>query len=119
MLQKQISTDIFACKKNTMKTILSILLLSLFFVACNSSEPTNDQSSEETTEAVDSSAEESLIYPNEKNFGKLSQLTFGGDNAEAYFSFDDKHLVFQATQPNWGANCDQIFYMPLEGYAGD
>ncbi len=28
-------------------------------------------------------------------------LTFGGDNAEAYYSFDSKMLVFQATNPDW------------------
>ncbi|MEL6143574.1 MAG: hypothetical protein AAFU67_18385, partial [Bacteroidota bacterium] len=45
----------------------------------------------------------------------LRQLTFGGDNAEAYFSFDDQQLVFQANNPAWGTECDQIYVMPLTG----
>ncbi|MFY8003782.1 MAG: hypothetical protein ACOVNR_03035, partial [Chitinophagaceae bacterium] len=40
---------------------------------------------------------DTLIYAGEKHFKNLRQLTFGGDNAEAYFSFDGKYLVFQRT----------------------
>src|SRR5690606_8673626 len=50
----------------------------------------------------------SLVYPNEKHFANIRQLTFGGDNAEAYFSFDGKHIVFQRTHPAKGIPCDQI-----------
>ena len=51
-----------------------------------------------------------LIYPEEKEYFKsLEQLTFGGNNAEAYWSFDDDKLVFQATNEEWGASCDQIY----------
>jgi Tol biopolymer transport system component len=53
---------------------------------------------------------DSLIHPQEKHFKTLRQLTFGGDNAEAYWSFDGSKLVFQATNPAWGDECDQIFY---------
>ena len=41
-----------------------------------------------------------LIKPQEKNFKSLKQLTFGGDNAEAYWSFDDKKLCFNPTIQN-------------------
>ena len=50
-----------------------------------------------------------LIKPEEKNFKSLKQLTFGGDNAEAYWSFDDKRIVFQSNNPKWGLECDQMF----------
>jgi hypothetical protein len=44
----------------------------------------------------------------EKHFNnKLRQLTNGGENAEAYFSFDEQRLVFQSTRD--GAACDQIY----------
>ena len=43
----------------------------------------------------------SLLYPQEKHFKNIRQLTFGGDNAEAYFSFDGKQITFQATNPKW------------------
>ncbi len=56
-----------------------------------------------------------LKYEGEKNFKTVKQLTFGGDNAEAYWSFDNSKLVFQATNEEWGAKCDQIFYMNADG----
>jgi Tol biopolymer transport system component len=51
--------------------------------------------------------------PQEKNLGNLRQLTFGGKNAEAYFSFDGKKLIFQSTRD--GFQCDQIFVINLDG----
>ncbi len=58
----------------------------------------------------------SLIhYPEEKHFKNVRQLTFGGDNAEAYWSFDGKMISFQSNNKQWGLQCDQIFYMPVEG----
>lgn len=58
----------------------------------------------------ETSASNSLIYPNEKHFKNVKQLTFGGDNAEAYFSFNGNMITFQATNPAWGEKCDQIFF---------
>ena len=43
----------------------------------------------------------------------LRQLTFGGDNAEAYFGANGKAISFQSNNPKWGLQCDQIFYLPL------
>jgi Tol biopolymer transport system component len=54
-------------------------------------------------------AKEVTIFPEEKHFASVTQLTFGGDNAEAYWSFDDAKLVFQASNDAWNASCDQIF----------
>lgn len=58
---------------------------------------------------------DTLRYPQEKHFADLRQLTFGGDNAEAYWSFDSKSLVFQSNYKEWGVQCDQIFTTPIEG----
>jgi len=52
---------------------------------------------------------DNLIYPEEKNFKSLRQITFGGDNAETYWDVNDSNLVFQSNNPDWGVNCDQIF----------
>lgn len=52
---------------------------------------------------------DTLQYPEEKHFRNLQQLTFGGDNAEAYFSPDSKWLIFQRTNPKEGIACDQMF----------
>lgn len=50
--------------------------------------------------------------PQEKHFTSLKQLTNGGENAEAYFSFDGKRLSFQST---YGRECDQIYSMNIDG----
>jgi TolB protein len=52
---------------------------------------------------------DTLKYADETHFKNVQQLTFGGDNAEAYWSFDGKYLVFQRTNVKEGLNCDQIF----------
>ena len=57
---------------------------------------------------------DSLRYPQEKHLANIQQLTFGGDNAEAYWSFDSRKLVFQATRAEWNASCDQIFIMDTQ-----
>ena len=49
----------------------------------------------------------------ETHLQNLKQLTFGGQNAEAYFSFDDTKLIFQSTRPPF--ECDQIFSMNVDG----
>lgn len=49
----------------------------------------------------------------EKHFGGIRQLTFGGENAEAYFSLEGKKLVFQSTRD--GRACDQIYTMGVDG----
>jgi TolB protein len=58
---------------------------------------------------------DSLRYPEEKRLKNIRQLTFGADNAEAYWSFDSKSITFQSNNKNWGVGCDQIFTMPVEG----
>jgi TolB protein len=52
----------------------------------------------------------SMVYPDEKHFKNIQQLTFGGDNAEAYFGFDNEHISFQRTNKADGVACDQIFF---------
>jgi TolB protein len=54
-----------------------------------------------------------LRLPNETRLRNIRQLTFGGTNAEAYFSFDETKLIFQSTRPPYP--CDQIFTMNLDG----
>ena len=55
-------------------------------------------------------ADTTTHYQQEVHLKNIKQLTFGGDNAEAYFSFDDSKIVFQAKNPDWNAHCDQIYY---------
>ncbi len=59
---------------------------------------------------------DSLRYPQEKHLRNLRQLTFGGDNAEAYWSFNGKWLTFQSNNKEWGVQCDQIFMLKANGH---
>lgn len=52
-------------------------------------------------------------FEGEKHFRNLRQLTFGGENAEAYWSFDETRLIFQSTRDDLKA--DQIFTMKADG----
>src|SRR4030095_8934391 len=54
-----------------------------------------------------------LALPGEKHLRNIKQLTFGGENAEAYFSSDGKQLIFQSTREGHG--CDQIYSMNIDG----
>jgi Tol biopolymer transport system component len=60
---------------------------------------------------------DSLRYPKEKHLKNVRQLTFGGDNAEAYWSFDGTRVSFQSNNKAWGLACDQIFYLKVDGPA--
>ena len=51
--------------------------------------------------------------PDERHIANLRQLTFGGENAEAYFSRDGKRLIFQSTRD--GRTCDQQYIMNIDG----
>jgi TolB protein len=62
----------------------------------------------------------SVIYAQtEKHLKNIQPLTYGGDNAEAYFSFDDSNLSFQSNNKNWGLACDQIFNLNIEAALQD
>jgi Tol biopolymer transport system component len=50
-------------------------------------------------------------FDGERRLQDVRQLTFGGENAEAYFSPDGAKLIYQSTPP--GASCDQQFVMDL------
>ncbi len=55
----------------------------------------------------------------ETHLKNLKQLTFGGDNAEAYFSPDGKSVSFQSNNAAWGLKCDQIFHLNIAKAAKD
>jgi len=64
--------------------------------------------------AVYSAREQSIQpHPQEVHLKNIRQLTFTGENAEAYFSFDGKRIIFQSTREPY--KCDQIFTMNQDG----
>ena len=54
-------------------------------------------------------AGDDLIQPGEVHFANMRQLTFGGDNAEAYWAFDGSMLIYQHRPTT--AECDQIYML--------
>src|SRR5262245_29742979 len=54
-----------------------------------------------------------LRDPHEKHLANVRQLTFGGDNAEAYWSFDGTKIIFQSRPDQNSA--DQIYVMNPDG----
>ncbi len=53
-----------------------------------------------------------LRHPKEVHLKDIIQLTAGGENAEAYWSFDNSQLIFQTKRPPY--QCDQIMRMPSD-----
>ncbi|PKL83354.1 MAG: hypothetical protein CVV24_05390 [Ignavibacteriae bacterium HGW-Ignavibacteriae-3] len=59
---------------------------------------------------------DTLRFQGENHLRNIRQLTFGGNNAEAYWSFDDKELTFQSDWNKINSQpCDQIFKMNVDG----
>ena len=95
---------------NERNIVLNKLLLILFttvfiFTGCT-----------KKNEVIYNPAADSLRFEGEEHLRNVKQLTFGGNNAEAYWSFDNKQLVFQS---DWNKintqGCDQIFVMKADG----
>ena len=81
-----------------MKILVSLLTVALLATATS---PVALQSQSDSFDA------------GEKHIRNVKQLTFGGENAEAYFSSDGKQLIFQSTRD--GRGCDQIYTMNVDG----
>jgi len=62
---------------------------------------------------VHGTPDDPLRDPREVHLRHVRQLTFGGQNAEAYFSYDNRRLIFQSTRPPY--ECDQMFVMNTDG----
>ncbi len=58
-------------------------------------------------------SQEERARPDEKHLKNVQQLTFGGENAEAYFSPEEDKLIFQSTRAPY--ECDQMFTMNIDG----
>lgn len=81
-----------------------LLLAAIAAVSCQ-----NSPSEAEADGASGATWVSELNYDGEDHFYGMRQLTDGGDNAEAYFSFDGSQLTFQSNAEKWGNECDQIY----------
>ncbi|MBD3217706.1 MAG: hypothetical protein GF310_05465 [candidate division Zixibacteria bacterium] len=87
---------------------MALILALALILSCGGEEAQNreEDSSFDTTG--------SLLRPGEEqHFANIQQLTFGGENAEAYFSYEGDKLIFQSTRDSF--ECDQIFMMNSDG----
>ncbi len=91
-----------ATHPKTVKIILAIVTVIASLVALGSSH---------ATFRLDAGV--SNFPPEERHLRNIKQLTFGGENAEAYFSADGKQIIFQSTRD--GRRCDQIYTMSIDG----
>lgn len=98
-------------KVHTTPFLLLAAAAVAFSGACAAPPPTPAASSSAT--AATTLPRSYAADPRERHFGELRMLTDGGENAEAYFSFDGRELVFQSTRTPYG--CDQIFTIPTAG----
>ena len=98
-----------------MKILYTILIISIFTSCKNEvkqiEENTTEPINKNVSVVLDPETNDTIIFPAEKYFKNIRQVTFGGDNAEAYWSFDDSKLIFQSNNKTWGVNCDQMFLM--------
>lgn len=65
------------------------------------------------TISVGAASSDTLAMAGEKHLRNIRQLSFGGENAEAYFSHDGDKLVMQSTRD--GYPCDRIYTMNIDG----
>ncbi|MBI1307254.1 MAG: hypothetical protein GC181_11680 [Bacteroidetes bacterium] len=95
------------------------LLIPTIIVAITACNKPAQKTAEATEQEVAKKELPDLAGANEKHLKNVHQLTFGGNNAEAYFSFDNSSVVFQSDYAKWNVGCDQIFMMNLADAEGD
>ena len=117
---------------------LVVAAVSSSFVACSSAPPAAEAPVAETTPAPKADEAAAAAAPaahappadhvhghgapvedrvvqrtDEPHLKNIRQLTFAGENAEAYFDHTGKHLTLQSKRD--GAACDAIFRMDVDG----
>jgi hypothetical protein len=106
--------------------VLAAFLSAMFLLACGSKAGDDTAQAQgliagenaETPPPAYAPAADTLRFAGEVRLRNIRQLTFGGNNAEAYWGFDDRELIFQS---DWDAineqGCDQEFLMRADGGA--
>lgn len=91
-----------------------LLICAVCFFGCETA-PSDEQISTPVSDTYDPS-QDSLRFDGEVHLRNIRQLTFGGNNAEAYWSPDGSQLVFQSDWSDINSQgCDQIYVMNADG----
>jgi len=88
---------------------------ALLICACEKPEPVAPSSAEAAAQPQAAAPADQNRHPEEVHLSNIVQLTTGGENAEAYWSFDSKKLIYQAHE---GEGCDQIYVRDAHDPAG-
>jgi Tol biopolymer transport system component len=91
---------------HSMRHTSTIVLAALASTACMAGGSSSGSASPATSRVT-------APVTGENHFRSLKQITFGGENAEAYFSHDGKWLSLQSTRD--GRTCDQQYVMRVDG----
>jgi len=90
------------------RRLLSFIAISAALTACTYNSPQGSAASEpKVSPRIVQSA------PGETHFRAIRQITFGAENAEAYFSNNGQWLTLQSTRD--GHPCDQQYVMRIDG----
>ncbi|NNF57671.1 MAG: hypothetical protein HKN04_05460 [Rhodothermaceae bacterium] len=99
-----------------MRAALLFFVSALFLVACGPADSEPDTPTDSVEAEAYDPATDTLRFSGETRLRNIRQLTWGGNNAEAYWSFDDEQLIMQS---DWSAinpqGCDQQFVMNADG----
>ncbi len=101
--------------KSELVWVAALLLIAGIAIAHSSPEQEKTATSGLGTAGpvVRGTRDDPLRDPRETHLRHVKQLTFGGQNAEAYFSYDGRRLIFMSTRAPY--QCDQIFIMNADG----
>jgi TolB protein len=105
-------SDIIRCMFSRSTVLACVLVSAAIAVACSSPQPSAAPPAGATPQASPKGNSAQVQLPQETRLSNIRQLTFGGENAEAYFSFDGGKITFQNTGDY---PCDQIFTMNVDG----
>lgn len=98
-----------------MKLRLIVILIGLSLISFSQKESKDvKKDSKEIKKDDKKPAEFKIDTIESKHLKNIKQLTWGGDNAEAYFSPNGKYITFQSNNKAWGVDCDQIYLIELK-----
>ncbi|MDQ3138883.1 MAG: hypothetical protein M3Q93_15005, partial [Gemmatimonadota bacterium] len=99
------------CAVRSCRPPLRPWIAALFIAGCGRTPAPGDAPAVPTTDPSQISVEPET---GERHLRNIRQLTFGGNNAEAYFSPDGTRLIFQR-QDSVRTGCDQQYVMNADG----
>lgn len=100
-------------------SLSSLTLLCALFFSCKNTPKQETPTTSPKVEVTAIDSNKIVHFADEKHLANVQQLSNGGENAEAYFSYDNKRLIYQLTDKNHNLPCDQIFMANLPTQPSD